>query len=166
MRIGSDDGAAASVAKDERGQTLQDFVLGVSLLLVVVIFVFSLLPGYLSPYTAGIGGDERAQADRVARTAVSNLSVAPGNDTLDAGRLDVLLSSDQETIRDRFGLPPTSQVSITIRTIPNGSVVSVGGDPLTNDRNRTYGSAARASRLAYLSETDCQPACRLVVEVW
>jgi hypothetical protein len=167
MRTDRDGGVTAGRLRgDRRGQTLQDFLLGVSLFLVTTMFVLSLLPGYLSPYTVGVGGDEEAQADRVAQTLVSNLSVAPDDPTLSTSTLDTVLAFEQDDLRERYALPPTARVSISVRTVPNGSVVRAGGAPLTNDLNRTSGSVASASRLVELRGTSCDPVCRLVVEVW
>lgn len=141
-------------------------MLGVTLFLLTTMFVFSLLPGYLSPHMGGIGGDEQAQADRVARTLVANLSTQFGNATLRSDDLDALLGRDQDALRERYGLPPTATISISVRTVPDGRLARDGGDPLTNEENRTTGPAARSSRLVEVASSDCRPTCRLVVEVW
>lgn len=141
-------------------------MLGVTLFLLTTMFVFSLLPGYLAPHMGGIGGDEQAQADRVARTIVSNLSTQFGNATLRTGDLVTILQRDQPAFRERYGLPPTASISVTVRTVPDGGVARAGGSPLTNDENRTYGPAASSSRLVRLTGPACRPTCRLVVEVW
>ena len=48
-----------------RGQTTLDFTIGVSLFLVVMVFVFSFVPGVLGPFVS-TDGDHPALADRLA----------------------------------------------------------------------------------------------------
>ena len=48
-----------------RGQTALDFTIGVSVFLVVMVFVFSFVPGVLGPFVS-TGGDHPALTDRLA----------------------------------------------------------------------------------------------------
>lgn len=156
----------ASLGGDDRGQTLPDYVMGVSVVLLVIVFVFGLFPSYLSPFTAGIGGDERAQADRAARTLVSNLSVEAGTNRLDRGELRRVTGLTQSELQTRWGLPETAQLNVTVRTLDGGRIVTDGGRPLAAGDPRTNRPAASATRIVTLDHPACRQGCRLTVKVW
>lgn len=59
----------------ERGQTTQDYLIGVSIFLVTVTFVFGYLPTVFDSYNAPVDGIDHAQADRAAEFLVSNYTV-------------------------------------------------------------------------------------------
>ena len=151
---------------DDRGQTLQDYVTGVSLLLIVVIFVFGLFPNYLTPFTAGVSGAEQAQADRIGRNMISNLSVEAGRNTLNASRLRSVLALSQPELRDRYGLPNAAEINITVRDPETDRIVTDGGQKLATDRQYRDTTAASIGRVVTLDNGTCSPACRLVIYVW
>lgn len=139
--------------------------MGVSILLVVVVFVFGLFPSYLSPFTAGIGGDQRAQADRVAHTFVSNTSIEAGSNHLDRERVVDVLSENESQLRERWGLPVTAQLNVTIRTLDGERIVGAP-TPLAAGPPRRNRSAASTARIVTIDTPPCRQGCRLIVKVW
>lgn len=152
---------------DRRGQTIQDFAVGVSVFAIVVAFVFGMVPGFLAQFTAGVDAAERAQADRLARALVHNHSTPAGETTLNGTKLAATLDDSPDQVRDRYGLAATADLNVTVRTIEDRSVVSHGGDRLALGRPRPNRTAGTAARVVTLRESPtCSPGCRLVVRVW
>lgn len=156
--------------RSDRGQTLQDYVLGVSVFLLIVIgLLTAILPTVLAPFEDTPGGDKTAQADRIAEQLVRNTSVASDTNRLNASALEQVVSADQSTIRDRFSLPRGSNVNITVLKMDGSSrIVGPAGGPLSSPRSPGESPAATSARIVTLNHdsSDCQPGCRLVVRVW
>jgi hypothetical protein len=160
----SDDGRLLS---DDRGQTLQDFILGVSIFLIVVVFVFGLFPNFLSPFTAGVDASERAQADRLARNLIENHSVESADNTLNGTQLAITMQEPESTLRERFGLATTANINITVRELSGQQVVQYNGTPLATGNNRENETSGSVSRIVSIAGSEkCQPGCRLIVRVW
>lgn len=159
---------STSLWSDERGQTLQDYVLGVSLfLLTVLIVVGTILPTVTAPFDQEVGGDKMSQADRVAETMVSNTSVGAGTNSLNATVAERIVGKDVSTLRERFGLPETSWINVTVVPLDgNGIHRSASGTVLASDARPTGSDAATSARIVTLSDDSCATACRLVVRVW
>jgi hypothetical protein len=162
-----------TLCTDSRGQTLQDFTLGVTLFIVTVTFVLGIFPGYLSPFTTGVTGAERAQADQVARSMLLNLSTADGGNTVNATRLHTVLNQSQEQLRGQFGLPKTAGVNITVVSLNGTKMVRLdrSGDSLATVQGRNNQTAGTVARVvSFRNNTKyrprCNPGCRLVIKVW
>lgn len=155
---------------NDRGQTLQDYVLGVSVFLLVVIgLLTAILPTVLAPFEDTVGGDKTAQADRIAEQLVGNNSVADNTNQLNATALEQVVSADQATLRNQFSLPRGSNVNVTISEMDGTSrIIGPSGDPLSSPRSPGQNPAATSARVVTLNDdsSGCQPACRLVVRVW
>ena len=162
---GSD--SSRSLWSDDRGQTLQDYVLGVSLFLVtVLVIVGTILPTVTAPFDQEVGGDKISQADRVAETIVTNASERAGTNRLDVAVVESIAGKDTATLRDRFGLPETSWINVSVAPL-NGSGVhrSASGTALATNADPS-GDTAASARIVTLSDDSCATACRLVVRVW
>ena len=121
----------------ERAQTTQDYLVGASVLLLTVLFVFSYTPGVFASYQSVIDSDERAQADRAAEYLLSNFSVEGSSNVLryDASEgIHERLGSDDgfETFRESAGLDTrTARIAkpnVNV-TIVNASQIEAKGDP-------------------------------------
>ena len=155
---------------NDRGQTLQDYVLGVSVFLLIVIgLLTAILPTVLAPFEDTVGGDKTAQADRITEQLVGNNSVADNTNQLNATALEQVVSADQATLRNQFSLPRGSTVNITVSKMDGSSrIVGPSGGPLSSPRSPGQSPAASSVRIVTLNDdsSGCQPACRLVVRVW
>jgi hypothetical protein len=157
----------ASATSNKRGQTLQDFILGVTVFILTVTFVFGIFPGFLEPLTAGTDTADRVQSDRIAQTMVQKQSVSGQQNVLSASDLRSITSNSQSDLRDRYSLPQQASINVTVRDIETNEIVAYGGQKLATDEkslNRSAGSVARVIKLD--DDSICRPGCRLVVKVW
>jgi hypothetical protein len=155
-------GLATSSA--DRGQTAQDFAVGIGVFLLALAFVFTFLPTVMTPFDSQVSGAETAQADRIADRIVHDLETETANEISGSGFYtdenlteEVGLRSNDDVVYDR--------VNVRVETL-GGTVVDstqlAGGVTYDNQ------SAASAARIVTVEgwESDCDPACRLVVRVW
>jgi len=149
-------------AGNDRGQTLQDFVLGISIFIVGFFIVLSMFPGLLGPFQSGLSSDKQASADRISATIVSNLSEPARPNHLNTTATKDLFALSTSDVRTRFNLSTPTQVNVTLETLNGSSQFETVGDSVT--RNQT----AMSARIVHTNVTsgDCDPACRLVVRTW
>lgn len=169
---------------DERGQTLQDYVIGIALVLVATAFVISYLPNVFASYSSPTDGIRSDQADRVAEYVIDNYSVEDTSNVLaynQSGGIHETLSTDDgmKTLRERTSLntstdrriPPDVQIMLV-----NASTLTSQDEliPAVHDGKRlsygdTYRDQAAARSIRVVTVTDdsvCDPNCWLVVRVW
>ena len=146
----------------DRGQTTQDFAVGVGVFLLTVAFVLAYVPTALPQPASDPTASREAQADRVADEIVDNLSVAGTGTRLDATRTERFFeyNDDAATIRENFSLPATTRTNVTLEHL-NGTNVSTGEDVYAGAEHRNQ-TAASASRLVVYNGTQY----RLLVRVW
>jgi len=164
----------------DRGQTTQDFAVGISVFLLTVTFTFAFVPSTVTPFGSPVTDAIPAKSDRVASTVVDRYAVEDGSRTLGlddmlgevigaSGTSEEVTGSD---IRDELGLRDTAQVNITIEKrdgsvaeaeYPGGTVYRLtGGDNYPNNQ-----AAASTTRIIRLPGVDgCRTGCLLVVRVW
>lgn len=143
-----------------RGQTTQDFAVGIGIFLLTVAFVFAFVPTVLSPYDAGVGASESAQADRTATMLVGNHSADGTPNAIPSDELDAIDDLDEDELHDRAGLPFSSRVNVTVRNVSDGTL-----EASTGERYDEQG-AATATRIVRTDDDRCDPACRITVRVW
>ena len=162
-----------SISLSDRGQTTQDFAVGIGLFLLAMAFVFAYVPTLVTPFSTPVGGAETAQADRIAATLVDDLSEdTDGTNELNLTELENL-AEEGDPIKD-LGLRSVEtddgqsvaidRVNVTIHSLDE----SAGGDlPVTVGPEYDDGQAtSSASRIVTVEGEDCEPACRLTVRVW
>lgn len=151
----------------DRGQTLQDYVIGISIFVLVAFLALGFFPGLLQDFQSGSVGDHEAQADRIGRQIVTNNSIAGTDNRLNATAIEVMMDQSEDDLRQRFGVNDTVNLNITVE--------SLDGDYYVNDTRTLasqpnyYGrSAGTSARIVTLSDDGygCSPACRLVVRAW
>ncbi|AQL41621.1 hypothetical protein BV210_02330 [Halorientalis sp. IM1011] len=172
---------------NKRGQTTQDYLVGVSLLLLTVLFVFGYVPSVFGSTGADLGGVERSQADRAATYLVETYSVDGREQTLRYDEPDGIhekLSTENgfERFRNRSGLntqtktlaPPNVNVMLI-----NSSELNATGTPtpiVDGGERHSYGSEpnlgqavvqeTRVVRLSGSGSNHCNPTCWLLVRIW
>jgi hypothetical protein len=135
--------------KADRGQTTQDYLVGVSVLLLTVTFVFGYTPTVFDSYENPVDGVDRTQADRAAEYLVSNYSVEnqsnvlrfdadidslPGNssDAVDRGIHEMLANETSRNgflaFRNEAGLNTLTER----RARPNVNVILVNTSQIRN----------------------------------
>jgi hypothetical protein len=156
----------------ERGQTLYDYALGISLFVLTITATVSLLPSLIPTGQDGPSGAVTAATDRVAQDVLTNgtTSTARDGNTLDPEGLQSLETLSDEELQRWFALRTTWQVNVTVTTLDGESFVADGdASPLaagSTYRGQAGGEAVRIVTLSNDSYADCTPACRLVVRVW
>ncbi|AXR78577.1 DUF7287 family protein [Natrarchaeobaculum sulfurireducens] len=169
---GHDDGLrrrrTIAVGLDERAQTTQDFAIGIGIFILAVAFVFAFLPSMLTPYDSSVGGAETAQADRIADRIVADASSGTAND-LDKTAFKALDDnpSDELGIRADDAGHEFDRVNVTVQELEENETRSVDDDLALGPEYDSQ-AAASAARTVTVDEyeTECDPACRLVVRVW
>jgi hypothetical protein len=166
--VGPSDRPGRGSGEHNRGQTLQDFTIGIGLFIITIAAVFSSFFGFLGPFSLGVTGDDVAESDRVANTVVGNLSIGQPPNALKEGLLANTLSKPDSTLRKRWGLAESTRFNVTVRTLNGTRIASVGGFRLATDTDYRGGSAATTARIVTLDAdgSACEPACRLVVRTW
>lgn len=159
-----------ALRRDERGQTLQDFVVGISIFIVVVFLALAFFPQLLSGVHSTNTADNEAQADRIARQIVTNSSVPGTTNALDVSRIEGLMDRSEEDLQKRFNVNGTVSLNVSF-VVLNGSDVYVetpAGVPLTSEPNHFDNEAGSAARIVtfYQPVEHCDPACRLEVRAW
>ena len=153
-----------SVSLGSRGQTTQDFAVGIGIFLLAVAFVFSYVPTLITPFSASTAPDS-AQADRIATDIVANYSTDTANE-LNATMLDERDDSsiDEFGIRQSLDGTPIDRVNVTIESFDGNHSYAFGSEY----RDQPSGTATRVITLDDPSELglECDPACRLTVRVW
>ncbi|MEA5386124.1 hypothetical protein VB773_08660 [Haloarculaceae archaeon H-GB2-1] len=87
----------------DRGQTTQDYVIGISLVLITLVSVFVVVPTYFAPFDDPVDTEERAMAQAVAEHLVETHSVGTREHTLDYSSLTDALDdeSDVTALKDK-----------------------------------------------------------------
>lgn len=186
---------------DERGQTVQDFAIGTSVFLLTIAFVFAFVPTLFTPFESEVAPGLESQADRVADAMVANGSVDGRPNHLTARGVQKAIRPDpdgddsgygtEEALQQRYGLPETSQINVTVTPMPpdesgaDDFITAPSGflsglEPGLDDQlaaGDTYRGqpAATVSRIVVVEGVpECDPddpsdpgqACRLTVRVW
>ncbi|MGM0388339.1 MAG: DUF7287 family protein [Natrinema limicola] len=155
-----------STAWLERGQTTQDFVVGIGVFLLAIAFVFSFFPALVTPYDSSVGGAETAQADRIADRIVNDTSTGTPNE-LNETEFDKRYRSGDLT--EELGLRSSNdnaidQVNVTVTEL--NETVAIDDDWTAGDAYDDQAAASSARIVTTNDGSDCEPACRLVVRVW
>ena len=146
----------------DRGQTAQDFAVGISIFLLAIAFVFVFAPSLLTPYESTVGGDTIAKADRAAATIIHDASVDGGVNELDGGSLEWYMEQNTSVLQSSLALHSVDRINVTVQHV-NGTVWQQSGQRFGEAQPR-----ASASRIVTVEggEFNCDPACRVVVRVW
>jgi hypothetical protein len=150
-----------------RGQTIQDFALGISVFVLTVAVAVSMFPSFTTPFQSSLVGDNAAQADRVGRTLVMNLSEPGTVNQLNVTELESVMDADEAGLLDRYGLSNRTNINLTVQTADGSAFVTdSNGVTLTSEPQYRGQPAATTVRIVTLSDGSCGAGCRLVIRVW
>ncbi|WP_265111290.1 DUF7287 family protein [Halosolutus halophilus] len=162
-----------SVSLSDRGQTTQDFAVGIGVFLLAVAFIFTYVPSLVTPYDSSVGGAETAQANRIADRIVENTTDSSTPNELNGSLYQERFADDPENLIAELGLRANDdddvfdRVNITIESLGDDSVDDAdwSGGHVYDDQ-----TAASSARIVTIDDDDgsidCDPGCRLVVRVW
>jgi hypothetical protein len=159
-----------------RGQTSIDFVVGMSVFLLTVVFVVAFLPGVFEPFTASGAGDTLA-ADRTASLLAEQVLADPANPSIVApdcaaeffdaagdgpgGVAGCQFTTDAANLDAALGLSPAMTANVTIEE--DGAVESAGGVTLAAGPEPSESESVVVSRRVILLGDDDRD---LYVRVW
>ena len=155
----------------DRGQTLQDYVAGISVFVLTVAVVLGLLPSVVAPFQGETGAVDGTIASTIGERVVGNLSVAGSPNVLDGDEVSTLLSKDESALRTRYGLKASQYVNLSVQTLNGSRTLSDGATPptpLSAGATAADEDTVTTARIVRIDDPtiDCRPACRLVVSVW
>lgn len=150
----------------DRGQTLHDYTIGISLFIITLSTVVAGLFGFIGPLSTGVGSEEISQTDRVATTLVQNLSTGRQPNELDADLLENTLARSESALRTRWGLQQTAQFNVSLTTLNGSRIVAPGGTKLAAGPRYQGNAAGSTARIVTLDSGACRPGCRLAVRAW
>lgn len=137
--------------KIDRGQTTQDFAVGIGLFLLAVVFVVAFLPSVLGPVDAS-NDRQTGQAERIAESVLAESAIGTERVILDGADLESALD-------DLSHWDDSRSVNATLETLDGEEVIHTGGD--------TYDGQAAGTWVRIVStDGDCASGCRLVIRVW
>ena len=162
-----------SISDADRGQTVQDFSVGIGIFILAIAFTMTFVPTMITPHD-DVDGTQTAQADRIAGTVLHNLSAESEEpNTIDLSDFDDRYGGnhvDYETFADRVGVrsvgnTPIDRVNVTVEEFGSnggGEVHATGGVEYDGQ------SGSSVTRIVNVEDptAECDPACKLVVRVW
>lgn len=154
--------------RGERGQTLQDYTIGISLFIITIAAAVAGIFGFVGPASPGVSAEDIAQSERISTAMVQNLSTGQQPNELRADDLRKSLDRPISDLRGRWGVESSTNLNVTVEVL-NGSVIvenATTGSKLTAGSAYADHSAGTTTRIVTVDEPRCTPACRLVVRAW
>ena len=156
---------------NDRGQTTQDFAIGIGIFILAIAFVFAFVPTIITPF-ADAGGAQTAQSDRIAATIVDDLSEEESNNLSYQAFIDNYEDRESHELAKDLGLRTNldnesfDRVNVTVQELGSNEQVTNGaGDSWDGE------IGASTTRIVTMwnedeNENECDPACKLIVRVW
>lgn len=166
MRRTTTDGGRGRGTTRSRGQTLQDYTLGISLFIVTVAAAVAGIFGFIGPASPGVSSDDVAQTERISTTMVQNLSTGRQPNELRADRLNSTLDQSLGTLRSRWGVETSANLNVTLVTLNGSRIIEWDGTKQTAGSAYAGHATGSTSRIVTLDDGTCTPSCRLVVRAW
>jgi hypothetical protein len=147
---------------NERGQTANDYLIGIIIVLVTIVAVFGYFPSIFDPFEDPIGSDERAMADNLADEVIANNTVAGTQQTLNQTAFETELENNV-TLKQRAGIKKWRQINVTIE---KPGTVLIRGDDDDNFAQATVPAATTVRFVRLADHPECNDGCYLIVRVW
>ena len=129
----------ARTTSDDRGQTPQDFAIGMSIFLLAVVTVLAFIPSIFTPFTA--------PADAVEGQAAAAFATSLGLESYRSVNVSIVTLNG-------------SNRSDVVTIAENGNTTPLtAGEPYDDQPSSTMVRVVRIENL-------CEPGCRMVVRVW
>ncbi|MFC7073650.1 hypothetical protein ACFQJ7_15375 [Halovenus rubra] len=149
----------------ERAQTVNDYLLGITIFLVSIILVFGYFPNVFMPFEEEVGNDESVMAENIAAELVENSSVAEAERTVEFAALNRSMDSLANDAT-QVGIPDWLRWNATVRN-GTGMVVESASERLQNGSVWRDKTAATTIRFVRIEQPGvCDDGCRLIVRVW
>lgn len=162
---------------NHRGQTTQDFAIGVSILVLTLAGVFAFMPAVFDSSTDSVERQEHTKATALAETILEEYTIGGTTNTLEYDRLRTYFGISSGS--SPSDVPDAMRGAAGIR-YRNANVTITRGD--TDDDGDVYDDAvlttgadvyisvqstATVTRIVrFEDDSRCDPSCRLIVRVW
>ncbi len=145
-----------------RGQTQQDLVVGVSVFLLAVFFVFSFVPTTIAPTGANTEAESYV-ADRLGESVLENVTSTDEANRLNVTRTEQFFDSHRTrgSIGANYSVDSVRQVNVTLETL-SGVTIALGGDLARAGDDYPGGVGVASTRVVRLGGDRY----RLVIRVW
>jgi len=147
---------------NERGQTANDYLIGIIIVLVTLVTVFGYFPSIFDPFEDPVSSDDRAMADNLADELIANNTMSGTQQTLNRTAFEDDLS-DSATLKQRAGIKEWRQINVTIEKVES---VIIRGDDDDNFAQATVPAATTVRFVRLAGHADCNDGCYLIVRVW
>ncbi|WP_124194837.1 DUF7287 family protein [Natrarchaeobius chitinivorans] len=118
--------------QNDRGQTQLDFVLGFSILIMAVMFVFAMAPGLISPFSTGQAANP-ITADRIADDlSGSKAVVSPSSAELDTE----FFEQPDDEIATAIGQSDLDRINISVKETQSTDLVYSAGEAYPEERGQ------------------------------
>jgi len=154
----------------DRGQTLQDYLLGIALVLLTVVGVFAFFPDVFVPFEEPVESEDRQMANELATELVEVNSTMQGRRTVNVTGLERTVQDTDALGRlvNRSGIPRWKQVNVTVRS--DARLLVTGESSDTGSVFREESSAPPATTVRTIQAANrthaCAESCQIVVRVW
>jgi hypothetical protein len=149
---------------NERGQTAYDYLLGVTILMLVVLASLALFPQIFGPFVDPVSSDQKKMADRAAAELIDSSDTMFGERTLNLSALEATVDDDSavDRLKARAGIPEAQKVHVTVQRGVENRLIEQNDE---RPPSRPTATVVRQVR-GVTGEYDCDTGCQLVVRVW
>lgn len=150
----------------DRAQTIQDYLLGITLLLITLTAVFGYFPGIFQPFEDPITNEEEAMAENLGDRLVTLNQTTGSERTVNFTDFNNTLSNEDsyESVLRDAGVPQWKNTNITVTRVTSSGQVR---EFAAGDRRQDQPEATRL-RLIRAQDPDhpCYNGCQLIIRVW
>lgn len=153
----------------DRGQTIQDYLLGILLVLLTIASVFAFFPSVFDPFEGDRATENREMARRLAAEVVEANATAGRERTVNVTGLEGTLRNPSSFGRlvNRSGIPEWKRVNVTVQNERGAVLVASEVDDVgaVFRDDESAGTQVRVIQAVNRSN-DCADGCQVVVRVW
>ncbi len=170
VRRQNDDGSGSRLStwvvfvQDGRGQTLQDYSMGIGVFILTIAIALTFVPSIIAPFTAPVNDSVTARADRCATTLTYSLSETVHPNVLNSTETATFFENQGSSsdLRVYLGLPETTNINVTVRNASTDQIVRLGGTRLASGEPLQNTATVASSRIVMIDGRTY----RLMVELW
>lgn len=167
MGTGTDRGRGTDSNRKEtkRGQTPNDYLIGIILLLLTITIALAYFPTLFQPFEEPVGSDEESMADNLASQLLADHAVPGEERTLNLTALNETVADPDDELQQ---IPDWMRWNVTVVDGDRGAV-EVDGEPVRGGPEWGGEPAATTTRFVLAQDSDddaCEHGCRFIVRVW
>lgn len=149
----------------DRGQTLNDYLLGISLLLISVLLVFGYFPEIFAPFEEEVSNEEDAMANNLATQIVENSTVSGSAQRVNFTQLNKTIDSFVDD-SERAGIPLWLNWNVTVVDEQEETIQHQGRALQNGSLWFDYDAGTSIRFVQAQTNPACQDGCRIIVRVW